>query len=61
MKEKLMGEDIEPKKEGAMDKMMGNNEENLNIRAAVIHILGDMVQSVGVIAAAIIIKVRPDW
>ena len=59
MKEKLMGD--EPKKEKAMDKLMGNNEENLNIRAAVIHILGDMVQSVGVIAAAIIIKVRPDW
>ena len=33
----------------------------MNIRAAVIHILGDMVQSVGVICAAILIKIRPDW
>lgn len=35
--------------------------ENMNIRAATIHIMGDMVQSIGVISAAIIIKVRPDW
>lgn len=33
----------------------------MNVRAAVVHILGDMVQSIGVIAAAIIIKVRPEW
>jgi zinc transporter 2 len=33
----------------------------MNIRAAVIHILGDMVQSIGVIAASIIIKVKPEW
>lgn len=35
--------------------------ENLNQRAAVIHLLGDMVQSIGVISAAIIIKVKPAW
>lgn len=33
----------------------------MNMKAAVVHILGDMVQSIGVISAAIIIKVRPDW
>lgn len=33
----------------------------MNIRAAIIHILGDMVQSIGVISAAIIIKVKPEW
>ena len=33
----------------------------MNVRAAIIHIAGDMVQSIGVISAAIIIKVRPDW
>jgi zinc transporter 2 len=33
----------------------------MNVRAAVVHILGDMVQSIGVIAAAIIIKVKPEW
>jgi cation diffusion facilitator family transporter len=62
LNEKLIHE-LEPdvKKDGAMDKLMGNNEENMNIRAAVIHIMGDMVQSIGVIIAAIIIKFRPDW
>lgn len=33
----------------------------MNMRAAVIHIMGDMVQSIGVISAAVIIKVRPEW
>ena len=35
--------------------------ENANIRAAFIHILGDILQSVGVVMAAIVIKIRPDW
>eukprot|EP00124_Ichthyophonus_hoferi_P001210 Ihof_evm3s58 gene=Ihof_evmTU3s58 len=33
---------------------------NVNVRAAFIHVIGDMVQSVGVIIAAIIIWIRPD-
>ena len=33
----------------------------MNMRAAIIHMIGDMVQSIGVIAAAIIIVLRPDW
>lgn len=33
----------------------------MNVRAAVVHIMGDMVQSIGVIAAAIIIKFKPEW
>jgi zinc transporter 2 len=66
MKKQLINEDeeIEPEKEkkvGAFDKLLGRGEDNINIRAAVIHILGDMVQSVGVIAAAIIIKFKPEW
>ena len=35
--------------------------ENLNVRAAIVHMIGDMVQSLGVIAAAVIIYVQPDW
>ena len=35
--------------------------ENANIRAAFIHILGDILQSVGVVMAAIIIKIKPEW
>ena len=35
----------------------------MNIRAAMIHILGDMVQSIGVIAASLILKFKtePEW
>jgi hypothetical protein len=33
-----------------------HNHTNLNLRAAFIHVLGDLVQSVGVLIAAIIIK-----
>jgi zinc transporter 2 len=37
------------------------HHENLNIRAAFIHVIGDMIQSIGVIIAAVIIKFLPDW
>jgi solute carrier family 30 (zinc transporter), member 2 len=37
------------------------HEENLNIRAAFIHVLGDMAQSIGVIIAAAIIWCKPEW
>jgi zinc transporter 2 len=33
----------------------------MNIRAAIIHIIGDIVQSIGVVIAAIIIYFKPDW
>lgn len=35
--------------------------ENANVQAAFIHILGDILQSIGVVIAAIIVKCRPDW
>lgn len=38
----------------------GGEEENLNVRAAFIHALGDLVQSVGVVIAAIIIWAKPE-
>lgn len=34
---------------------------SMNIRAAVIHAIGDIVQSVGVLLAAVVIWLRPDW
>jgi zinc transporter 2 len=37
------------------------HEENINIRAAFIHVLGDMAQSVGVIIAAAVIWYKPEW
>lgn len=33
-----------------------HHQENLNLRAAFIHVLGDLVQSIGVLIAAVIIK-----
>lgn len=34
----------------------GSNEKNLNVEAALLHVLGDFLQSIGVLVAAIIIK-----
>ena len=39
----------------------GHGDENMNVRAAIIHIIGDCIQSIGVVIAAIIIYFRPDW
>ena len=36
-------------------------QENINVRAAFIHVLGDFFQSLGVFIAAIIIYFKPDW
>ena len=33
----------------------------MNVRAAIVHIMGDMVQSIGVITAALIVKFKPEW
>ncbi|KAK3731840.1 hypothetical protein QZH41_020201 [Actinostola sp. cb2023] len=38
-----------------------HEKENINVRAAFIHVLGDVVQSVGVLIAAYIIKYKPTW
>lgn len=35
--------------------------ENINVRAAFIHVLGDVLQSIGVFCAAIIIYFKPNW
>ena len=32
--------------------------DNINIRAAIVHVIGDFVQSVGVLLAAILIKIK---
>lgn len=40
----------------------GHSHENLNISAAVIHVIGDMLQSVGVIIASLLIYIMgPQW
>lgn len=37
------------------------SHENLNVRAAIVHAIGDMVQSVGVIIASALIWYHPNW
>lgn len=37
------------------------NHENINIRAAAAHVVGDLLQSCGVLVAAIIIKLYPNF
>ena len=39
----------------------GHSHENLNMRAAIIHIFGDIIQSIGVLIAAIIIYFKPEY
>nr|XP_027201388.1 zinc transporter 2-like [Dermatophagoides pteronyssinus] len=39
----------------------GHSHINMNVRAAILHIIGDCIQSIGVIIASIIIHFRPDW
>eukprot|EP00800_Vazella_pourtalesii_P000011 TRINITY_DN1000_c0_g1_i2.p1 TRINITY_DN1000_c0_g1~~TRINITY_DN1000_c0_g1_i2.p1 ORF type:complete len:448 (+),score=45.19 TRINITY_DN1000_c0_g1_i2:174-1517(+) len=38
-----------------------DHNENINLRAALIHCIGDIVQSIGVIIAAYIIRFKPEW
>lgn len=35
--------------------------ENINVRAAFIHVVGDMLQSIGVFCAAAVIYFNPTW
>ena len=37
------------------------HKENINVKAAFIHVIGDFVQSLGVFTAALIIYFKPEW
>ncbi|KAJ3375088.1 hypothetical protein GGF31_005810 [Allomyces arbusculus] len=39
----------------------GHNHRNINLRAAIIHIIGDIVSSVGVLISSVIITLYPEW
>uniref|UniRef100_A0A7S0BSU3 Cation efflux protein cytoplasmic domain-containing protein n=1 Tax=Rhodosorus marinus TaxID=101924 RepID=A0A7S0BSU3_9RHOD len=39
----------------------GENFANVNVRAAYVHVLGDLVQNIGVMIAAAIIWINPSW
>lgn len=38
-----------------------HSHENINVRAAFIHVIGDFIQSFGVLVAALIIYYKPEW
>lgn len=42
-----------------MDMLLGHSEDNINVRAAFIHVLGDALQSIGVMVAAALIWWSP--
>ena len=37
------------------------NHHHINIRAALIHVLGDFIQSIGVLISSVMIKLNPDY
>ncbi|VVC31480.1 Hypothetical protein CINCED_3A011580 [Cinara cedri] len=38
-----------------------NSSNNINVRAAYIHVLGDILQSLGVLVAAVVVYFKPEW
>lgn len=42
----------------ALPEKRDKTESNINVRAAIIHVIGDFVQSVGVLCAALLIKFK---
>jgi len=43
------------------DSQEGKQRTNINVRAAFIHVIGDFLQSVGVLVASITLYFRPEW
>lgn len=37
------------------------NHHHINVRAALIHVLGDLIQSIGVLVSSIVIKINPEY
>jgi Co/Zn/Cd efflux system component len=47
--------------EGECEGGHPHRKQNINLRGAFVHVLGDLVQSVGVMVAGAIIWVKPEW
>lgn len=46
---------------GKIDQEFFDEKKNINVRAAFIHVVGDFIQSVGVLVAALVIYFKPTW
>jgi len=60
------GEGAPPREPGMLESLgsvfgLGNTEESINVRAAALHVVGDLVQSIGVIIASVLIWINPKW
>ena len=44
-----------------MPKTPGTPHQNINVTSAYLHVLGDLLMSVGVIIAAVVIFIKPEW
>lgn len=42
-------------------KQQGRGKDNINVRAALIHVIGDFIQSLGVLVAALVIHFEPSY
>mmetsp|Transcript_20227 Transcript_20227/g.23404 ORF Transcript_20227/g.23404 Transcript_20227/m.23404 type:complete len:94 (-) Transcript_20227:307-588(-) len=40
---------------------LGSSNTNINVRAALIHIIGDIIQAIGVLIAAVFVCMFPSW
>ncbi|XP_033726550.1 zinc transporter 2-like [Pecten maximus] len=45
----------------SQEKPTKHSSNNINVRAAFIHVLGDLLQSIGVLIAAVLIYFKPEW
>lgn len=53
---------FQPMDEGDFDDSRANKDaENINVRAAMIHVVGDLVQTIGVMLSGIAIWINPSW
>lgn len=50
-----------PSKSSNNEENGHKREDNINVRAAMIHVIGDFIQSFGVLLASLIIFYKPDW
>ncbi|XP_026275450.1 zinc transporter 2 isoform X2 [Frankliniella occidentalis] len=55
------GSNLTVESEGSMPQASQCRKQNLNVRAAFIHVIGDFIQSIGVLIAALIIYFKPNW
>ncbi|XP_015587310.1 zinc transporter 2 isoform X2 [Cephus cinctus] len=53
--------DLEHEKAHIDSKSSKAEAKNINVRAAFIHVVGDFIQSIGVLVAALIIYFKPNW